>query len=459
MKTRYIFIIWMIFALSACTKDAFLDKKPYDKIITDNVFTDYSTFENAVNGVYNIFQSPYYYGSYFVLLPDLMSDNVKNNNYYLFTDIDKYETKPDNRMVRKVWDEMSANIAQTSILIRKAKGFDFGGDQDKANDLIGQLYVARGLTYFDLQRMFAQPYNFSSDASHLGVPLVDEQQVGIEIVNPARSTTAEVYAKILEDINKGISLMGNDAPSPYYLNKYSAKALLARIYLYMGNWSEANKLAGEVINSGLYSLIPNADYVASWSKDHTTESIFSIVNTYTDNSGYSSLPYYYGRPRLLATNDLYNSLDSNDVRKALIVNNKVLKYPAYSTKDNNNAIIRLSEVYLIKAEALAHMGGTANENEARDLVNAIRLRANPNAAPYTESGDDLIKVILKEKRKELMFEGHRLFDLTRNKEDFIKYSTPSGTPIPIVYPNDLTIFPIPLTEMDANPNMVQNPGY
>ncbi len=459
MKTKYILFIGMVFALSACNKEDFLDKKPYDKITIDNVFTNYNTFKSAVNGEYNILQSPYYYGSYFVLLPDLMSDNVKNNNYYLFTDIDKYQTQPDNRMVRKTWDEMSASIAQTSILIRKAKGFDFGGDQDKANDLIGQLYVARGLTYFDMQRMFAQPYNFTSDASHLGVPIVDEQKVGIEIVNPARSTTAEVYSKIIDDFNKGISLMADDAPSPYYLNKYSAKALLARIYLYMGNWSEANKLAGEVINSGKYSLISNADYVASWTKDHTTESIFSIVNTYTDNSGYSSLPYYYGRPRLLATNDLYNLLDSNDVRKQLIVNNKALKYPAYSTKDNNNAIIRLSEVYLIKAEALVHMGGTANETEARNLVNAIRLRANPTAAPYTESGDALMQVILSEKRKELMFEGHRLFDLTRNKMNFIKYSGPTETPITIAYPNNLTIFPIPLTEMDANPNMVQNPGY
>ncbi|MCF8275009.1 MAG: RagB/SusD family nutrient uptake outer membrane protein [Flavobacteriaceae bacterium] len=457
MKKIYSLIILSILTLVSCNQDEFLDKDPYDQVTTENLFKDLETFKAAVSGAYNSFQDTYYYNSYFTMLPDVMSDNVQAI-YTVFTDIDKYETTSTNADAKRVWDKMSLAIAQTSIVIRQAESLDFGSDQEEATQLIGQMYVARALAYFDMQRMFAQPYNFTPDASHLGIPLVDESQVGIELISPARNTTAEVYAKIVADIQKGITLIGDETPSVYLLNKNSAKALLARVYLYMENWVDANDMATEVIGSG-YTLVSNSNYVASWTAESSTESIFSIVNTVTDNSSTSSMVYYYGRPRFNATTDLFNALDAGDVRKSLIVSKKVLKYPAYATRDNNIPVIRLSEMYLIKAEALAEMN---MDEDARDAVNEIRLRANLLATPYSESGDELKDMIQDERRKELMFEGHRLFDLTRKKKSFTKYSTTSGIPIAIDYPNNLTILPIPQAEIDANDNISesqQNPGY
>ncbi|MCF6241385.1 MAG: RagB/SusD family nutrient uptake outer membrane protein [Bacteroidales bacterium] len=453
-----ILVLVLFLVLASCNQDKFLDIQPYDKITTDNLIVDYTTLKSATNGVYNIFQDPYYYDSYALILPDLMSDNVKNNNFYLFSDVDKYETKADNRYTEKVWEKISALITQSSIVIREAEQFDFGTDQEAANELIGQLYIARGIAYFDMQRFFAQPYNFTNDASHLGVPLIDEDKVGIDIISPARSTTKEVYDKILSDFNKGLSLIGNSVVSPYYLNEYSAKAFLARIYLYMENWTQANNLASEVIASGQYSLLSNEEYIDSWTLDETSESIFSIINTETDNARYSSINYYYIFRRFLATNDLYDSFDNNDVRRALISSNRVLKHSSFGF-DNNIPVVRYSEMYLIKAEALAELG---DDDGARGAVNMIHLRANPTALPITDSGDDLKRIIQEERRKELMFEGHRLFDLTRKKESFVKYSTSVGTPINIVYPNNFTILPIPQKEIDANDNISQdqqNPGY
>jgi len=453
-------MILFLFTLISCDKNEFLNIDPYDKIVTENVITDFSSFESATKGAYNILQDMYYYGGYFVMLSDVMSDNVQAA-YTVFLDIDKYETKADNADAKRVWDKIASLIAQTSIIIRQAENFDFGADQIEANKLIGQLYVTRALAYFDMQRLFAQPYNFTADASHLGVPIVDEDLVGIEIVSPARSTTALVYDKILSDIEKGIDMVDDNNSSVYYFNKNSAKALLARIYLYMENWSEADRLATEVIG-GSYSLVSNANYISSWSSDYSTESIFSLVNTATDNPSTNSLPYLYGRPRFNATNDLYNAIGTDDVRKNLIAANKVLKYPAYLTRDNNVPIIRLSEIYLIKAEALAEMGGAQNEENARTAVNAILLRANPTATLYAESGDALKNVIQIERRKELMFEGHRLFDLTRKKKSFTKYSTSAGLPISISYPSNFTILPIPQAEIDNNINITedqQNQGY
>lgn len=459
MKNIYLLIIMSCITLSSCNQDELLDKDPFDRVITENLITDFATFQAAAKGVYNNFQDTFYYNSYFVLLADLMSDNVKNNNFSVFSAIDLYQTQADDIYAKRVWDKMTSIITQTSIVIRQAENFNFGSDQEEATKLIGQMYVARALAYFDMQRMFAQPFNFSTDASHLGIPLVDESKVGIDLINPARSTTAEVYDKIVADIQKGISIIGNDTPSVYFLNKNSAKALLARVYLYMENWDGANTMASEVISSG-YTLVSNANYVSSWTADSTTESVFSIVNTAVDNSGTNSISFYFSRstPRFNATDDIFNAFDTADVRRNLISSNRVRKFSA-TTNDNNIPVIRLSEMYLIKAEALAEMN---MDEDARGPLNEILLRANPLASPYSESGDALKDIIQEEKRKELMFEGHRLFDLTRKKQSFTKYSTSAGTPIAVDYPNNLTILPIPQAEIDANDNISanqQNPGY
>lgn len=465
MKNKYLIIIVTFLTLLSCNQDEFLDKEPYDEIITEKLIIDFKTFKAAANGVYDLFQDTYYYNNYFLMLSDDMSDNVQRRNSTVFQDIDNYETTADDSYVQRVWDKIPDVIAQATIVIRQAKTMDFGADQDEATTLIGQLYIARSLAYFDMQRLFAQPYNFTADASHLGVPISDEVNVGIELISPARSTTAQVYDKIVTDINYGLTLIGDDTSSIYYFNKNSSKALLARIYLYMENWEEANSLATEVIAGG-YSLLSTEDYVSSWTNDFTSESIFSIVNLDNDDSSSSSITYYYNNyMRFVATEDLYNSIDADDVRKNLMVPeddfHKVLKYTA-STRDDNIPVIRLSEMYLIQAEALAEMGGS-NEDAARTAVNTIRLRANPTATPYSETGEALKDVIQDERRKELMFEGHRLFDLTRKKKDFVKYRyDPLSPPLNINYPNDMTILPIPQTEVDANENISeaqQNAGY
>jgi len=457
MKKIYLIILMISITLTSCNRDEFLDKDPYDRVLTENLVKDFITFESATAGAYNILQDRFYYGGLYPIASDLMSDNSLSS-WILFPGTDAYETPTDDREVLRIWNKITSLIAHTSIVIRQAESFDFESDQAQASELIAQLYVIRGLAYFDMQRLFAQPYNFTATASHMGIPLVDEAQVGIEIINPARNTTAQVYAKIISDIQYGINGVGDDTSSIYNFNKTSAKALLARVHLYMENWDEANALATEVIGAG-YTLVSNTDYVASWAEDTTTESIFSIVNTETDNGGSYAITFLYGRPRFKATTDLFDAIDANDVRKNLIDAQKVLKYPSYTTRDDNTPVIRLSEMYLIQAEAMAELG---MDSEARIAVNKILSRANPLAAPYTETGQTLKDVIQDERRKELMFEGHRIFDLTRTKRSFVKYSTVAEDTINVNYPSDKTILPIPQSEIDANDNISesdQNAGY
>jgi hypothetical protein len=457
MKNIYLIILMLSITLASCNSDELLDKDPYDRVLTENLITDFTSFEAATAGAYNLLQDRFYHGGLYPIASDLMSDNSLSS-WVLFPGTDVYETPTDDREALRIWTAISNLIAHSSIVIRQAESFDFESDQAQASDLIAQLYVIRGMAYFDMQRLFAQPYNFTADASHMGIPLIDETQVGIEIINPARSSTAEVYAKIISDIQKGITGAADDTSSIYYFNKTSAKALLARVYLYMENWAEANALATEVIGSG-YSLVSNTDYVASWAQATTTESIFSIVNTATDMGGSYAITYLYGRPRFNATTDLFDAIDATDVRKNLIAAGKVLKYPSYSTRDDNTPILRVSEMYLIQAEAMAELG---MDSDAQTAVNMILSRANPLAAAYTETGQALKDVIQDERRKELMFEGHRIFDLTRTKRSFVKYSTVAENPINVNYPSNLTILPIPQSEIDANDNISesdQNAGY
>ena len=457
MKNIYLIILMLSITLTSCNSDEFLDKDPYDRVLTENLITDFTSFEAATAGAYNILQDRFYHGGLYPIASDLMSDNSLSS-WVLFPGTDVYETPADDREVLRIWSTITNLIAHTSIVIRQAESFDFESDQAQASGLIAQLYVIRGMAYFDMQRLFAQPYNFTADASHMGIPLVDETQVGIEIINPARSTTAEVYAKVVSDIEKGISIIGDDTSSVYFLNKNSAKALLARVYLYMENWAEANALATEVIGSG-YSLVSNTDYVASWAEDTTSESIFSIVSTTTDTGGSYAITYLYGRPRFKATTDLFDAIDATDARKNLIAAGKVLKFPSYATRDDNTPILRISEMYLIQAEAMAELG---MDSQAQTAVNMILSRANPLAAAYTETGQALKDVIQDERRKELMFEGHRIFDLTRTKRSFVKYSTVAENPINVNYPSNLTVLPIPQSEIDANDNISkdqQNTGY
>ena len=164
MKKIYIVLTLTFLSLTSCNQDDFLDKDPYDRVLTENLITDLTSFNAAAKGVYDIFQDTYYYNSYYLMLADLMSDNVKNNNFSVFSAIDRYQTEANDIYAQRTWAKISYAIAQTSIVIRQAEIFNFGADQEKATELIGQLYAARALAYFDMQRLFAQPYNFTADA-------------------------------------------------------------------------------------------------------------------------------------------------------------------------------------------------------------------------------------------------------------------------------------------------------
>jgi tetratricopeptide repeat protein len=336
------------------------------------------------------------------------------------------------------------------------------------------------------------PYTLDNGAS-LGVPI--EIQTTLEDHVPERNTVAQCYEQVLKDLNDalgGLTKEKHDA----YMNYWSVKALLSRVYLYMNDNENALKCAEEVINDngGIYRLFTHDEYPSVWGKDFNSESLFEFYFTMSEPSGGSGgegVPMVYADNvkdwnNLILTKaylDLLNEdpedvrhvfphLPENAVADTLPVAAKgqpkyLIKYPgksgsvtdAVSTvnpQDNDLCILRLSEVYLNAAEAAFKIGNT---EKALTYLNAIVTRANP--AKSVTSADLSLERILKERRKELVGEGHAFFDYMRNGKSVDRsggWHLTMPEDARVIAPSDPRVaLPIPQTEIDANPNIVQNP--
>lgn len=466
MKNNIYIIIFIVLAFSGCEDT--LEQRLSTELEVEDAITDINSLKLAANGSYSLFANFDNYNRTVMLLPEVMSDNAfidafSNTGRYL--DYDNYTVNETDKYANDLWNNLTSIIATTSITINQANEIDFPETvREEANQYIGEMYALRALTYHNFQLLFAQPYNFTDDASHLGVPIPDFELLGDgnNIQTPGRSTTAQVYSLIVNDLETAISLMTEES-SPLIMNSYAAKALLARVYLHMENWEDARDMATDVIVNSGAELLDNGSYLASWSSDFNEETLFAITNTETDNSGFDSLGYFYlVYLDAFATDDFKSIFADTDIRKELYPTdggvNLITKFPRTSIQDDNIQVLRLSEMYLIKAEAHAQLSETP---EAQGALDAIIQRADPSVTTLSdEVGQELLDKILLERRKELSFEGFRLYDLTRYGMTFNKFRQ-DAEPIEIVAPENRTILPVPIDEINVNPNISgqQNPGY
>lgn len=446
----------------SCSKE-FLELDPFQSVDLETAIETIEDYQAAVLGTYSGMQSSNYYGRYFVLVPDVMSDNVKQNSQanraQLYSD---FATNATDGIASGMWNTIYNTIARANTVINAESDIP-DAVRDDRDQLIGEAYAIRALGHFDLVRMYAQHYGYTDSNNHPGVPVVT---VFDKDSRPARNTVAEVYDQVVSDLTQAISLLNQD-PGSARISETAAKALLARVYLYMGNYSGAASMATEVIESGDYSLLSTDNYVDAWSSGSSPETIFQIAFNEVDNNGSDALGRMYiveGYGDYLPAGDLLDLIPEGDVRWGLFKEDENLsgeygtvrvdKYPNPSVQDNT-PVIRLSEMYLIRAEARAR---TNDEAGAIADLDAIRMRALPSAAPTTASGQELIDAILTERRIELMFEGQRLWDLMRTKQDLVRTNCTNSTCM-VTYPDDRFISPIPQAELDVNDNIEQNPGF
>ncbi|MFB6456845.1 RagB/SusD family nutrient uptake outer membrane protein [Chitinophaga sp. Hz27] len=465
---------------SSCSKD-FLDKQPQQNTDLNSTFVDMASGRASLNGIYSLMKGVSYYGRTLYVTADLMADNayLSSSNSKRYLQFDSYTTNSTNGDATGMWNTLYQVVVNANLMLQAGNKLQVGAsDSTEKAQIMGEAYAVRALAYFDLMKLFAQPYNFTADQSHLGVPLVIETTADAgAIISPARDQASKVYAQIEADLVKAIGLIPT-TPVGYTLsgNKgrislYAAKAILSRLYLYEGKWADAEKLATDIITDNKYTLLAKDKLATDFQLENNSETIFEILYLTTDNLGTDAMVNFclqggsYGD--MLATDDLYNQYDATDVRRSFVVKGKrsgaenpailINKYQNKSTYLEGMKVVRLAEVYLTRAEARNKQGKDAL---AAADVDVVRTRALGTVAATTATGDALLTVIKNERRKELCFEGHRLFDLTRWKQTFTKYKT-GGATISIGYPNTKTIMPIPLNEINANPNIAgqQNPDY
>lgn len=474
----------MVISFTACKKE-FLEIDPQQQTAVNMVVIDLPSTRAAVMGTYSLLQSAAYYGRSMVILPEVLSDNLyisrRNSNRY--TAYDQYIAAANDGTASGTWNILYRTIVNANIIISKGEQLSLPATETpELKHLIGEAYTLRALAHFDLMRLYALPYNATADASHIGIPVVINSGTSKEdVINPKRNTVKEGYTQVVADLQKAVALLPAAAPVGFtaankgHIGHYAAKALLARVYLYMEDWANAETMATDVISGNKYTLLTNANYVSgatNFRTQNNSESIFEVVYNTTSNLGTDALVAFllqgasYGDG--LATDDLYNKYTATDVRRGFMTKGKrsgsggedpaviINKYNNITTYEEGVKVIRLSEVYLIRAEARAKQTGK-DALAAADL-DVIAKRADITKPTTTATGAALQALILEEERKEFAFEGHRLFDLTRNKQAFTKYRA-DGVTLPVANTSLRTILPIPLAEMNSNPNMVQNDAY
>jgi len=469
-KIKYVYPIacLLVLMLASSCKKSFLDKQPYGGLPTSEAITNAADMETALNGVYAGLRSPNLYGRFIPLFGDLFADNVyisttNSNRYLAFFQVNMTVNNSD---AEGLWQHAYSVILDANNVINSK----LSGSAD-VDEYRGEALALRALMYFELVKFFAKPYTV--DPNGLGVPIVLSYD---PFAKPKRNTTAEVYTQIETDLKAAIPLLTMERSSGYF-SSAAAEALLARMYQFKGQWANALTTAEDVINNSGYSLLTLNQVQSYWASNTArtdrVETLFEVVNDLVGNAGNDALAYFYdqvGYGDALASEDLYETYSGSDVRRDLILTSSpirgdvkvVNKYPNSRQPDKDEVkVIRMSEVYLIAAEAAYQ---TNNETLAKQYLNAVATERDPAFAGYTSTGDALLEDILLERRKELAFEGHRYWDLARYNRDVVRVDIAdnyTGVPLSIEAGNFRRILPIPQSELDANPNIrdQQNLGY
>jgi hypothetical protein len=485
MKTKYthisILLIIVALAFMSCSKD-FLEEVPRLSQSNELSLSTYEGLQNATIGAYSQLCSSNWYGAGFVITADLKGGNAKRGPRNSGRYVNEYLWNNNASATSGLWNVAYSTIARANNVINAIDaGFtETGVTQEELDQLKGECLFLRALSHWDLVRMYCQPY--ASGTSNMGVPVILITENGY----PARNTVGEVYTQVVSDLDIASQLLAPDNPrgnDKAWATSWAATALLAKVYLYMGQWQNAAQKATEVINSGEFELFTTAEYT-TWdqggywgSGGNGDEIIFQVDGSQGNTAGgfWESISYMVspdGYGDIATSNDLLNLYEAGDVRADLFVNpaaypadHWTLKYPGRLGSnppiDFNTPVLRLAEMYLIRAEALLN-GATISGGSALSDYNAIRTNrglAAAGAAP-------VLNEIYNERRRELCFEGNELFDLARTQRslsriDFngsINKDVPfvvGGTPVE----NYLWAMPIPQAEIDANVNMVQNPEY
>jgi starch-binding outer membrane protein, SusD/RagB family len=432
---------------------------PQNEISTGEVFSSDSNALSALSGMYiQIMDNPRsllnggmsLYGG---LSSDELSNTAPNASVGAFRSDSLTAT---NLLCSSLYTGAYNTIYTANSLLVGLQGAS-GVSAGMRSELQGEAEFVRALVYFYLVNLYG------------GVPLVTTTDFTISSVQP-RATVAEVYARIVSDLQDAQQRLSTTyiSTSAYAgartrPNRAAATAFLARVWLYEGSWYAAEQAADTVIANPLYSLVTPLSKVFLASSPEAIWQLQPVYDTLATAEGNLFIPKVGAKPAYVLTDDLQGSWEAGDQRRlswtdSVVFGGAVYVYPyKYKQASDNppnteyDMVLRLAEMYLVRAEARAEQGNTAG---AEADLNVVRQRAGLAPTDATDVAG-LLTAIMHERQVELFAEwGHRWLDLRRTGQVMAVL----GAEKPGWLATD-TLYPIPANELIENPQLVQNPGY
>ena len=451
----------LFLSLASCEK-SFLELQPPTSLTPEFALATEADLQVALRGAYAGLKNTALYGRSLPVLGDIMADNTYQStlNTNRYTSFNLYNYLVTDGDVSGLWNASYTVILRANNIINSPIA-----DNANIQQIKGEAYAIRALAYFNLVRYFASPYTV--DPSKLGVPVITTYQADLK---PERAKIADVYGLINKDLDKAYTLMTKFTNSSQF-SKYSAKALQAKVYLTMGDKTNAKTAALDVITNSGFTAISSAAHAGYWAgvapRTDKVETLLEISFDAVANNAFDALAYIYLQSGnygdMLCSSELYDLYETADIRKSLYATGTrgglasvfVNKYTSFTGDHSDTKVVRMSEMYLIAAEA----SYPSNTADALKYVNEVTSRRGAKA--IASSGSALLEDIITERRKELAFEGERYLDMQRLQRNIVRSKNYPASALSIDFTNYRRIMPIPQGELDANPNIKsqQNPGW
>ena len=441
-------LLFSVLLITSCNKK--LDTTPTQDIATSAALATNDDVQVALVGAYSALGDRSLYGGRIFLGPDLLANSGEirwAGTYQQFTQINNKAIPIDNLFVENTWltaytaiNDVNNVLASLGVLNAASK-----------NRVEGEAKFIRGSVYFDLVRVYAKAWNDGTPGSNAGVPIVLTPTTSVTSASKvSRNSVAEVYAQAIKDLTEAEAKL--PASNGFYASKFSAAAMLARIYLQQGDYINAAAAANRVISSKMYTL--TATYAGAFPimyppapVANTPEDIFSMqVNASSGANGFQEFYSANGRGDITINPAHLALYEMGDDRKNLFYTSGGYTFTGkFDNVYGNVHIIRLAEMYLTRAEANFRLGTAVGATPLND-VNMIRERALlPDLLIIQLS----LASIIKERKLELAFEGFSLHDAKRLKTSIgvLPYNSPK------------LVYPIPKREIIVNGSLTQNEGY
>jgi hypothetical protein len=456
MNKRYKVLVAVVAAISflASCGDK-LEIEPNDNVDADKALTTSNDVESLLVGAYSALGDPDVLGGDMQRDSELLGDDGEvfwDGTFVAPGEIYTKKMLITNDQAETTWLDCYAtiNIANTVL-----KNLSLVADARKVR-VEAEARFVRGLVYFELVKVYARTWGDShgTPATNPGVPLVTEAtDLNNATKNYPRNSVAEVYSLVLSDLTFAAEKLPE--VNGFFATKFSAFAVLSRVYLMQADYAKARNMADSVISRGSYSLVAN--FADAFNKTSTTsasrssntnatpEDVFALQITAQD--GTNDLNTFFASADFGGRGDIYvepahlDLYEPGDTRRDMIYDE------SYTSKWNNIAgnvnFIRLAEMYLTRAETNFRLGGEQGNTPITD-INIIRARAGLEPRSLLSLND-----ILLERRLELAFEGQQIHDMKRTKRDIGDKE----------FDDPFLIFPIPQRERLINSALEQNDAY